>query len=43
MIHYITHLFEDKNVNELIEDMHNQTNKKKKHKKKKKKNEKNNE
>ena len=42
MIHYITHLFEDKNVNELIEDMHNQTNKKKKHKKKKKKNEKNN-
>ena len=43
LIHYITNLFENKNVNELIEDMNNQTKKKKKHKKKKKKKEENNE
>ena len=35
---YITDLFQNKNVNELIEDLDNQSLKKKKHKKKKKKN-----
>ena len=39
---YLAQLFQNKNANELIEEMDNQIKKKKKHKKKKKKNEENN-
>ena len=39
---YLTQLFQNKNADELIEEMNNQIKKKKKHKKKKKKNEENN-